>query len=80
MLSLIRMMTSEEQAETVVELYSMNIIGRKRARELLGIDEGAYLERVVFGRLFSALDERFDSLPDRFLSSKHMEQIKEYGD
>lgn len=39
MISRIRMMTSGERAEFAVELYEMDLIDRKYARELLGISE-----------------------------------------
>ena len=49
MISRIRMMTSGERAEFAVELYEMDLIDRKYARELLGISEEEYLQRTMFG-------------------------------
>lgn len=76
----LRCMSSEERAEFAVELYEMDIIDRKYARELLGISEEEYLQRTMFGAWYTALEERFESLSDEFLSSKYMEMVKEYGD
>ena len=76
----LRCMSSEERAEFAVELYEMDIIDRKYARELLGISEEEYLQRTMFGAWYTALEERFESLSDDFLSSKYMEMVKEYGD
>ena len=76
----LRCMSSEERAEFAVELYEMDIIDRKYARELLGISEEDYLQRTLFGAWYTALEERFESLSDEFLSSKYMEMVKEYGD
>ena len=75
----LRCMSSEERAEFAVELYEMDIIDRKYARELLGISEEEYLQRTMFGAWYTALEERFESLSDDFLSSKYMEMVKEYG-
>ena len=47
MISRIRMMTSGERAEFAVELYEMDLIDRKYARELLGISEEEYLQRTM---------------------------------
>ena len=80
MISRIRMMTSGERAEFAVELYEMDLVDRKYARELLGISEEEYLQRTMFGAWYTALEERFESLSDEFLSSKYMEMVKEYGD
>lgn len=76
----LRCMSSEERAEFAVELYEMDLIDRKYARELLGISEEEYLQRTKFGAWYTALEERFESLSDEFLSSKYMEMVKEYGD
>lgn len=76
----LRCMSSEERAEFAVELYEMDLIDRKYARELLGISEEEYLQRTMFGAWYTALEERFESLSDDFLSSKYMEMVKEYGD
>lgn len=76
----LRFMSLEERAEFAVELYGMDLIDRKHARELLGISEDEYLRRTLFGAWYTALDERFDSLSDEFLSSKYMEMVKEYGE
>ena len=76
----LRCMSSEERAEFAVELYEMDLIDRKYARELLGISEEDYLQRTLFGAWYTALEERFESLSDEFLSSKYMEMVKEYGD
>ena len=76
----LRCMSSEERAEFAVELYEMDLIDRKYARELLGINEEEYLQRTMFGAWYTALEERFESLSDEFLSSKYMEMVKEYGD
>ena len=76
----LRCMSSEERAEVAVELYEMDLIDRKYARELLGISEEEYLQRTMFGAWYTALEERFESLSDEFLSSKYMEMVKEYGD
>ena len=76
----LRCMSSEERAEFAVELYEMDLIDRKYARELLGISEEDYLQRTIFGAWYTALEERFESLSDDFLSSKYMEMVKEYGD
>ena len=76
----LRCMSLEERAEFAVELYEMDIIDRKYARELLWISEEEYLRRTMFGVWYTALEERFESLSDEFLSSKYMEMIKEYGD
>ena len=76
----LRCMSSEERAEFAVELYEMDLIDRKYARELLGISEEEYLQRTMFGAWYTALEERFESLSDEFLSSKYMEMVKEYGD
>ena len=76
----LRCMSSEESAEFAVELYEMDLIDRKYARELLGISEEEYLQRTMFGAWYTALEERFESLSDDFLSSKYMEMVKEYGD
>ena len=76
----LRCMSSEERAEFAVELYKMDLIDRKYARELLGISEEEYLQRTMFGAWYTALEERFESLSDDFLSSKYMEMVKEYGD
>ena len=75
----LRCMSSEERAEFAVELYEMDLIDRKYARELLGISEEEYLQRTKFGAWYTALEERFESLSDDFLSSKYMEMVKEYG-
>ena len=75
----LRCMSSEERAEFAVELYEMDLIDRKYARELLGISEEDYLQRTIFGAWYTALEERFESLSDDFLSSKYMEMVKEYG-
>ena len=74
----LRCMSSEERAEFAVELYEMDLIDRKYARELLGISEEEYLQRTIFGAWYTALEERFESLSDDFLSSKYMEMVKEY--
>ena len=76
----LRCMSSEERAEFAVELYEMDLIDRKYARELLGISEEEYLQRTMFGAWYTALEERFESLSDDFLSSKYMEMVKKYGD
>ena len=76
----LRCMSSEVRAEFAVELYEMDLIDRKYARELLGISEEDYLQRTIFGAWYTALEERFESLSDDFLSSKYMEMVKEYGD
>ena len=76
----LRCMSSEERAEFAVELYEMDLIDRKYARELLGISEEEYLQRTMFGAWYTALEERFESLSDEFLSSKYMEMVNEYGD
>ena len=76
----LRCMSSEVRAEFAVELYEMDLIDRKYARELLGISEEEYLHRTKFGAWYTALEERFESLSDEFLSSKYMEMVKEYGD
>lgn len=76
----LRCMSSEERAEFAVELYEMDLIDRKYARELLGISGEEYLQRTMFGAWYTALEERFESLSDEFLSSKYMEMVKEYGD
>ena len=76
----LRCMSSEERAEFAVELYEMDLIDRKYARELLGISEEEYLQRTMFGAWYTALEERFESLLDEFLSSKYMKMVKEYGD
>ena len=76
----LRCMSSEVRAEFAVELYEMDLIDRKYARELLGISEEEYLQRTIFGAWYTALEERFESLSDDFLSSKYMEMVKEYGD
>ena len=75
----LRCMSSEERAEFAVELYEMDLIDRKYARELLGISEEENLQRTMFGAWYTALEERFESLSDDFLSSKYMEMVKEYG-
>ena len=76
----LRCMSSEVRAEFAVELYEMDLIDRKYARELLGISEEEYLQRTMFGAWYTALEERFESLSDEFLSSKYMEMVKKYGD
>ena len=76
----LRYMSSEERAEFAVELYEMDLIDRKYARELRGISEEEYLQRTMFGAWYTALEERFESLSDDFLSSKYMEMVKEYVD
>ena len=76
----LRCMSSEERAEFAVELYEMDLIDRKYARELLGISEEEYLQRTMFGAWYTAVEERVESLSDEFLSSKYMEMVKEYGD
>ena len=76
----LRCMSSEERAEFAVELYEMDLIDREYARELLGISEEEYLQRTMFGAWYTALEERFESLSDEFLSLKYMEMVKEYGD
>ena len=76
----LRCMSSEVRAEFAVELYEMDLIDRKYARELLVISEEEYLQRTKFGAWYTALEERFESLSDDFLSSKYMEMVKEYGD
>ena len=80
MISRIRMMTSGERAEVAVELYEMDLIDRKYARELLGISEEEYLQRTMFGAWYTALEERFNSLSEEFLSAKLMDIMKEYGE
>ena len=80
MISRIRMMTSGERAEFAVELYEMDLVDRKYARELLGISEEEYLQRTMFGAWYTALEERFDSLSEEFLSAKLMDIMKEYGE
>lgn len=76
----LRFMDSQERVECISELYGMDIIDRKRAREIIGIDEQDYLKRVIFDTGYPALEERFESLPDDFLSRKIMEENKEYGE
>ena len=76
----LRCMSSEERAEFAVELYEMDLIDRKYARELLGISEEEYLQRTMFGAWYTALEERFESLSDDFLSAKLMDIMKEYGE
>ena len=76
----LRCMSSEVRAEFAVELYEMDLVDRKYARELLGISEEEYLQRTMFGAWYTALEERFESLSDEFLSSKYMEMVKKYGD
>ena len=78
--SRLKMMSSEERAQAACELYGMNIIDRKDARKLLGINENEYLERAMFGAWYTALEERFDSLSDEFLSEKLKEKVDEYGE
>lgn len=73
-------MTPDERTEAVLSLYTMDLIDRRKARELLGIDEMAYIERALFGSWLPCLEKRFDSLSDEFLSSKVVEQLKEYGE
>jgi len=80
MISRIRMMTSGERADAVVYLYELDIIDRGRFRELLGIEEKTYNERVHMGAWLSALEERFYSLPDDFLACKEIEILKDFGD
>ena len=80
MISRIRMMTSGERAEFAIELYEMDLIDRKYARELLGISEEEYLQRTMFGAWYTALEERFNSLSEEFLSAKLMDIMKEYGE
>lgn len=75
----LRFMDSEDRAECISELYGMDIIDRKRARELLGIDEQDFIKRVIFETGYPALEERFESLSDDFLSRKIMEEQIEYG-
>ena len=58
----------------------MDLIDRKYARELLGISEEEYLQRTMFGAWYTALEERFESLSDEFLSAKLMDIMKEYGE
>ena len=58
----------------------MDLIDRKYARELLGISEEEYLQRTMFGAWYTALEERFDSLSEEFLSAKLMDIMKEYGE
>ena len=72
----LRCMSSEVRAEFAVELYEMDLIDRKYARELLGISEEEYLQRTKFGAWYTALEERVESLSDEFLSSKYMEMVK----
>ena len=66
--------------EVVVYLYELDIIDRDRFRELLGIEEKSYNERVHMGAWFSALEERFYSLPDDFLACKEAEILNDFGD
>ena len=73
-------MGAEERAEFVCELYGMDIIDRKKFRELLGISEDEFLKRTMFGTWLTALEEKFDSLSDEFLSAKLMDIMKEYGE
>lgn len=80
MISRIRMMTSGERADAVVYLYELDIIDRGRFRDLLGIEEKTYNERVHMGAWLSALEERFYSLPDDFLACKEIEILKDFGD
>lgn len=75
----LRFMDSKDRAECISELYGMDIIDRKRARELLGIDEQDFIKRVIFETGYPALEERFESLSDDFLSRKIMEEQIEYG-
>lgn len=75
-----RLMSVDERAEAACKLYGMEIIDREDARKLLGIDEEEYLERAMFGAWYSALEDRFESLSDEFLSGKHMEIVKENGE
>jgi len=75
----LRFMNQEERAECISELYGMDIIDRKRARELMGIDELVFQKRVIFDTGYPALEERFESLSDDFLSRKILEEHKEYG-
>ena len=75
----LKFMDSKERAECISELYGMDIIDRKRARELLGIDEQDFIKRVIFETGYPALEERFESLSDDFLSKKLMDEYKEYG-
>lgn len=67
------MMNPAERADAVVELYSMNIIDKARALELLGITRDEYLESMVLGVWYSELEARFESLPDEFMSAKQVE-------
>lgn len=80
LVSRVRLMGAEERAEFVCELYGMDIIDRKKFREMLGISEDEFLKRTMFGTWLTALDEQFDSLSDEFLSAKLMDIMKEYGE
>ena len=73
-------MGAEERAEFVCELYGMDIIDRKKFREMLGISEDEFLKRTMFGMWLTVLEEQFDSLSDEFLSAKLMDIMKEYGE
>lgn len=76
----ISLMTPRERDEAAVSLYMMDLIDRGTTRKLLGVDDSVYNERVRLGSWYTCLEERFDSLPDEFLSGKVMEQLKEYGE
>lgn len=66
-------MADAERNAAVLELYGMlDVFGRKRARELLGIDEkNDYLRRVMFESWYASLEKRFYALPQAmFLSHR----------
>ena len=79
LVSRFRLMTPDERADALVDLYSMNIIDRPRALELLGITKDEYIERIMIGAWYKELEERFESLSDEFLSAKQAEFEKENG-
>lgn len=67
--SRLRLMDFEARAEVACELYDMDVVDRKKARMLLGINEEAFQERMQEAKL-EELEFRFSRLDDEFLSRK----------
>ena len=80
MIDYIRMSTREEREQMIVNLYEMDLIDRRRVRELIGIDEFAFDEKLMLGPWLNTLFDRFESLSCDFLSRKLMEQVDEIGE
>ena len=67
----LRFMNQEERAECISELYGMDIIDRKRARELMGIDELVFQKR-LFLTLLRQIFRLTDLFPKHLLNNPRL--------